>query len=102
MGSCPLIRDIISPGLTTGARTSAVAQPLFNTRLDQRFEMRNNIFLFSRRALFFSVMVPSGAAQIGLGYGPNLFYYLRHDTSGSSKFGTISTSGAVPDRFGWD
>src|SRR5215510_11555010 len=35
-----------------------------------------------------------------LGYGPNLFYYLRHDGSGFSTFGTISTSGAVTDRFG--
>ncbi|HEX7843287.1 MAG TPA: hypothetical protein VF469_37705 [Kofleriaceae bacterium] len=36
-----------------------------------------------------------------LGYGPNLFYYLRHNSStGFSTFGTISTSGAVVDRFG--
>ncbi len=36
-----------------------------------------------------------------LGYGPNLFYYLRHTPStGFSTFGTISTSGAVVDRFG--
>src|SRR6266702_1362349 len=37
-----------------------------------------------------------------LGYGPNLFYYLRHDPSANnfSTLGTISTSGAVTDRFG--
>src|SRR4029453_1458434 len=35
-----------------------------------------------------------------LGYGPNLFYYLRRDGTGFSIFGTISTSGAVTDRFG--
>src|SRR5437762_639443 len=37
-----------------------------------------------------------------LGYGPNRFYYLRHDPSANnfSTFGTISTSGAVTDRFG--
>jgi Galactose oxidase-like, Early set domain len=35
-----------------------------------------------------------------LGYGPNLFYYLRHDGAGFSTFGTISPSGAVNDRFG--
>jgi len=35
-----------------------------------------------------------------LGYGPKLFYYLRHDSTGFSTFGTISTSGAVTDRFG--
>jgi hypothetical protein len=34
------------------------------------------------------------------GYGPNLFYYLRHDGNGFSTFGTIATSGAVTDRFG--
>jgi hypothetical protein len=35
-----------------------------------------------------------------VGYGPNLFYFLRHDSNGFSTFGTISTSGAVLDRFG--
>jgi hypothetical protein len=35
-----------------------------------------------------------------VGYGSNLFYFLRHDSSGFSTFGTISTSGAVLDRFG--
>jgi hypothetical protein len=37
-----------------------------------------------------------------LGYGPNLFYYVRHDPEqgGFSTFGTISTSGAASDRFG--
>jgi hypothetical protein len=35
-----------------------------------------------------------------VGYGPNLFYFLRHDTTGFSTFGTISTSGAITDRFG--
>ena len=34
------------------------------------------------------------------GFGPNLFYYLRHDAAGFSTFGTIDTSGAVTDRFG--
>src|SRR6266516_381363 len=42
------------------------------------------------------------AAPSGSGYGPNLFYYVRHDPSANnfSTFGTISTSGAVTDRFG--
>ena len=35
-----------------------------------------------------------------LGYGPKLFYYLRHDAVGFSTFGTISTGGAITDRFG--
>jgi Domain of unknown function (DUF1929) len=35
-----------------------------------------------------------------LGYGPDLFYYLRHDGAGFSTFGTISTNGTVTDRFG--
>ncbi|MEN3306388.1 MAG: hypothetical protein V7603_2590 [Micromonosporaceae bacterium] len=39
-------------------------------------------------------------ASQNVGYGTNLFYYLRHDSSGFSTFGTISTSGAVVDRFG--
>jgi hypothetical protein len=39
------------------------------------------------------------AAQ-DLGYGPNLFYYLRHDAGGSSTFGTFGTDGTVTDRFG--
>lgn len=39
-------------------------------------------------------------AAADLGYGPNLFYYLRHDGAGLSTFGTISTTGAVTDRFG--
>jgi galactose oxidase-like protein len=35
-----------------------------------------------------------------VGYGPNLFYSLRHAPAGFSTFGTINTSGAVTDRFG--
>ena len=35
-----------------------------------------------------------------LGYGPNLFYYLRHDAAGFSTFGTIDANGTVTDRFG--
>jgi hypothetical protein len=34
------------------------------------------------------------------GYGPDLFYFVRHDQTGFSTFGTIDTSGAVVDRFG--
>ncbi len=37
---------------------------------------------------------------IDLGYGPNLFYYLRRDASGFATFGTISSSGSITDRFG--
>jgi hypothetical protein len=45
---------------------------------------------------------PPRAAQpaLNLGYGPDLFYYLRHDASTFSTFGTISTAGAITDRFG--
>ena len=35
-----------------------------------------------------------------VGYGNNLFYFLRHDSNGVSTFGTINTNGAVTDRFG--
>jgi Domain of unknown function (DUF1929) len=34
------------------------------------------------------------------GFGPNLFYFLRHDNNGFSTFGTINPNGAVTDRFG--
>jgi uncharacterized repeat protein (TIGR01451 family) len=35
-----------------------------------------------------------------VGYGaPNLFYYLRHDSTGHSIFGTITATGTVTDRF---
>jgi len=45
---------------------------------------------------------PPRAAQpaLNLGYGPDLFYYLRHDASTFSTFGTISTAGTITDRFG--
>jgi hypothetical protein len=48
------------------------------------------------------VIFPAAAAAIDLGYGPNLFYYFRHDPSlnNFSTFGTISTSGVITDRFG--
>ncbi len=39
-------------------------------------------------------------AAADLGYGPNLFYYLRHDNNSFSTFGTIATNGAITDRFG--
>src|SRR5438552_3660567 len=50
----------------------------------------------------FGLWAPAGAAPVDLGYGPNLFYYLRHDPNFNnfSTFGTISTSGAIIDRFG--
>jgi len=35
-----------------------------------------------------------------VGFGANLFYYLRHDNTGLSTFGTISPTGTVTDRFG--
>jgi uncharacterized repeat protein (TIGR01451 family) len=35
-----------------------------------------------------------------VGYGANLFYYLRHGSDGRSTFGTISATGTVTDRFG--
>ena len=35
-----------------------------------------------------------------VGYGVDLFYFLRHSASGFSTFGTISPSGVVGDRFG--
>ena len=45
---------------------------------------------------------PGASASIDLGYGPDLFYYLRHDPANAdfSTFGTIATSGTITDRFG--
>jgi hypothetical protein len=44
----------------------------------------------------------AAATAIDLGYGPDLFYYLRHDPADAdfSTFGTIATTGAITDRFG--
>ena len=39
-------------------------------------------------------------AAAATGFGSNLFYYLRHDPSNFSTFGTLSTGGVVTDRFG--
>jgi hypothetical protein len=45
--------------------------------------------------------MPTAQAALNLGYGPDLFYYLRHDaTNNFSTFGTISTAGVITDRFG--
>src|ERR1700676_5784465 len=51
-------------------------------------------------ALTFAVGLAARASSVDVGYGPDLFYYLRHDGTGFSTYGTISTSGAVTDRFG--
>ena len=34
-----------------------------------------------------------------VGFGANLFYYVRHDSTGLSTFGTITPGGTVTDRF---
>ncbi len=49
---------------------------------------------------FTGLQFPAKADCLDLGYGPCLFYYLSHDDTGFSTLGTISTSGAVTDRFG--
>ena len=44
---------------------------------------------------------PAIQPTLNLGYGPDLFYYFRHDGSTNfSTFGTISTAGVITDRFG--
>jgi len=62
--------------------------------------MRRNYLLAIAAAAFCCIPFLSLAASVDLGYGPDLFYYLSHDAGGFSTFGTISTSGAVTDRFG--
>lgn len=49
-----------------------------------------------------SATIPGAAASIDVGYGPDLFYYLRHDpvAANFSTFGTIATTGSIIDRFG--
>lgn len=38
-------------------------------------------------------------ASTDVGFGANLFYYVRHDSTGLSTFGTITPGGTVTDRF---
>src|SRR5260370_31267088 len=65
--------------------------------------MKRRLKLFAALAVMATAVVLAAlatGASIDLGYGPNLFYYLRHDSTGFSTFGTVSTSGAVLARFG--
>jgi hypothetical protein len=59
--------------------------------ITDRFTIGNNV-----DALVFTDLIAPG-------FGPNNFYYLRHDTSGASTFGTIFVTGlttaTVTDRF---
>src|SRR5260370_3138560 len=65
--------------------------------------MKRRLKLFAALAVMATAVVLAAlatGASIDLGYGPNLFYYLRHDSTGFSTFGTVSTSGPALDRFG--
>jgi hypothetical protein len=64
--------------------------------------MRWKCFCFLVVLVLAGLIPPADAAAIDLGYGPNLFYYLRHDPTlnNFSTFGTIATSGVITDRFG--
>ena len=62
--------------------------------------MRRLHVLFLAIVALLGLELPVEAAPIDLGYGPNLFYFLRHDNTNFSTFGTIAASGAITDRFG--
>ncbi len=107
--------DIASPDAATITRV-VLARPMavtHQTDTEQRLVEMAHVYIgFST----FGTLSPSGVdtdrfgvgqyvgaltfVAADLGYGPNLFYYLRQDSTGASTFGTIDTNGTVTDRFG--
>jgi hypothetical protein len=75
----------------TGLSTFGTINPALPGTITDRFTVGTNV-----DALVFTPLSAPG-------YGPNNFYYLRHDASGISTFGTIfvttPTTAAVTDRF---
>jgi hypothetical protein len=75
----------------TGLSTFGTINPALPGTITDRFTVGNNV-----DALVFTPLT-------ALGYGANNFYYLRHDASGVSTFGTIFVTGltnaTVTDRF---
>ena len=75
----------------TGLSTFGTIDPTPGGIMTDRFTVGTNV-----DALVFTDLIAPG-------YGPNNFYYLRHDASGISTFGTIHvtglTAGTVTDRF---
>ncbi len=69
-----------------GSSTLGTINPALPGTVTDRFPVGTNV-----DALVFTAT--------DVGYGANLFYYLRHDGDGRSTFGTISAVGAVTDRF---
>ena len=74
-----------------GLSTFGTINPALPGTITDRFTVGNNV-----DALVFTDLTAPG-------YGPNNFYYLRHDANGASTFGTIFVTGpataAVTDRF---
>ncbi|MHB8523233.1 MAG: DUF7507 domain-containing protein, partial [Limisphaerales bacterium] len=75
----------------TGLSTFGTINPALPGTVTPRFTIGNNV-----DALVFTDLIAPG-------FGPDNFYYLRHDASGVSTFGTIfvtsPTTGTVTDRF---
>ncbi len=75
----------------TGLSTFGTINPALPGTITDRFTVGTNV-----DALVFTDLTAPG-------YGPNNFYYLRHDASGVSTFGTIFVTGlttaVVTDRF---
>jgi uncharacterized repeat protein (TIGR01451 family) len=71
---------------TNGRATFGTINPALPGTVTDRFNVGTNF-----DALVFTAT--------DVGYGANLFYYLRHDSNGRSTFGTISTTGTVTDRY---
>jgi hypothetical protein len=75
----------------TGLSTFGTINPALPGTITDRFTVGTNV-----DALVFTDLIAPG-------YGPNNFYYLRHDAGGVSTFGTISVTGpataTVTDRF---
>jgi len=76
---------------STGLSTFGTINPALPGTITDRFTVGTNV-----DALVFTDLIAPG-------YGPNNFYYLRHDNQGISSFGTIFVTGpttaAVNDRF---
>ncbi len=75
----------------SGLSTFGTINPALPGTITDRFTMGTNV-----DALVFTDLAAPG-------FGPNQFYYLRHDAAGVSTFGTLAvtglTTGTVTDRF---
>jgi hypothetical protein len=94
--------SLVYPGSATAPVSGHVAgrhTPLAGARFSTFGTISTSGAVLDRFGVGYNFDALTFAPQ-NVGYGPNLFYFLRHDSSGFATFGTISTSGAVLDRFG--